>query len=62
MIPLGFVELEHEYHVVELSTMPSNLFEWMEENFGPSGQRWFIRHNKIYFKHERDYFWFELKT
>ena len=61
MIP-GFVELGHEYHVVELSTIPRNLREWMTENFGPEQDRWFLWHNKIYFKEERDYFWFELKT
>ena len=61
MIP-GLAELGHEYHVVELGSMPSNLREWLAENFGPYGERWFINHNKIYFRNERDYIWFELKT
>lgn len=61
MIPFGAI-MNHEYYVVEISTWPSNLNEWMTENFGPRGQRWFIHHNKIYFREHKDYVWFELKT
>lgn len=54
--------LEHEYHVIEVIDQPNNLYECLEDWFGPAGYRWFMVHNKIYFRDSRDYVWFELKT
>jgi hypothetical protein len=64
MIPLHRdLVLDHEYHVVEISSWPHNLEEWLTDKFGPPGTRWFVnRYNKIYFRDERDWMWFELST
>ena len=62
MIP-AHAEIGHEYHVVEIARWPNNLEEWLEDKFGPPGHRWFIaRYNKIYFRDEKDWMWFELST
>jgi hypothetical protein len=62
MIPLhNNLLLDHEYHVVEVnSTAP--IYTWLVETFGPAGQRWFSTNNKIYFRDEKDWMWFELRT
>ena len=62
MIPLhNNLLLDREYHVVEVnSTAP--IYTWLVETFGPAGQRWFSTNNKIYFRDEKDWMWFELRT
>ena len=51
-----------EYHCIELENVTVNTLEWLSNTFGPVGDRWFYFNNKLYFKNERDYFWFELNT
>jgi len=34
----------------------------MVETFGPAGTRWWHNNNKIYFRDEKDWMWFELRT
>ena len=62
MMPLhnGLV-LDHEYHVVEVNDR-TLIHNWLVETFGRSGQRWFCNGNKIYFRDEQDWMWFELRT
>lgn len=63
MIPLhNDLLLDHEYHCVEVDKVPTNILAWMVETFGPMGSRWFYHNHKIYFRDEKDYFWFELRT
>jgi hypothetical protein len=62
MIPLhnGLI-LGHEYHVVEVNDV-SIIYKWLIETFGPAGKRWFSSNTKIYFRDEKDWMWFELRT
>ena len=63
MIPLGNdLMLEHTYDVVEVDQITTELITMLNETFGPPGPRWWISNYKIYFRDERDYIWFELKT
>jgi hypothetical protein len=59
---LNKIQIDHEYHCVELGYINLAVVEWLTEKFGPVGDRWFHFLNKIYFKNEKDYFWFELNT
>jgi len=62
MMPLhSDLLIEHEYYVVEVNDVRI-VYEWLVEAFGPAGKRWFSSDNKIYFRDERDYIWFELGT
>jgi len=61
MIPLGLVELGHEYHCVEVNNT-QYIYSWLVETFGPPGKRWFTTDRKIYFRDEKDWIWFELRT
>ena len=51
---------DHDYHVVEVNNV-GYIYEWLVETFGPAGKRWFSTNNKIYFRDERDWMWFELR-
>jgi hypothetical protein len=51
-----------EYHCVEVEYVPTSTLIWLVETFGPAGSRWWHWNNKIYFRDEQDYFWFELAT
>jgi hypothetical protein len=63
MIPLhNSLLLDHEYTVVEVTGVPADIYNWLTSTFGPAGSRWFYHQNKIYFRDERDYTWFELST
>jgi len=53
--------MTHEYHVVEVNDR-TIIHNWLVETFGRPGQRWFCNGNKIYFRDERDWMWFELRT
>jgi hypothetical protein len=62
MMPLGLVEIGHEYHVVEVNDV-RYVYDWFVETFGPAGTRWFTTEDrKIYFRDEKDWMWFELAT
>jgi hypothetical protein len=50
-----------EYYVVEVNDR-SIVYDWLKKTFGPQGDRWFCTGNKIYFRNEQDYIWFELYT
>jgi hypothetical protein len=52
----------HEYHCVHVDTVPTYILAWMVETFGPAGTRWWHNNNKIYFRDEKDWMWFELRT
>jgi hypothetical protein len=63
MIPLhSNLLLNHEYHVVEVTGVPADIYNWLTDTFGQAGPRWFYRNNKIYFRDEKDWMWFELAT
>ena len=53
--------LDHEYHVVEINDR-TLIHDWLVDTFGPAGSRWFYNSNKIYFRDERDWLWFEIRT
>lgn len=62
MIPLhDGLMLNHEYHVVEVFDV-APIYSWLVETFGPPGKRWFISNHKIYFRDEKDWMWFEIRT
>jgi len=52
----------HEYHCVEVNNIPTHILVWLVETFGPAGDRWWNVNNKIYFREEKDWMWFELRT
>jgi hypothetical protein len=47
-----------DYHIVELSWIPDEVYQWCENQFGPVGKRWFSRHPKIYFTNKLDHMMF----
>ena len=53
--------LDHEYTIVEINDR-TLINDWLIETFGRQGDRWFYAGNKIYFRDERDWMWFELRT
>jgi len=62
MMPLhANLLLDHEYTVVEINDR-TLVHDWLVESFGNPGIRWFYNGNKIYFRDERDWMWFELST
>jgi len=62
MIPLhADLLLDHEYTVVEVNDR-TLIYDWLIESFGRPGKRWFCVGNKIYFRDEKDWMWFELGT
>jgi len=62
MIPLhNDLLTDHEYHVVEVNDT-AHIYSWLVETFGPASKRWFSTSTKIYFRDERDWMWFELRT
>ena len=63
MMPLhSDLIFDHEYHCVEVDQVTTGVIVWMVETFGPAGSRWWHMNNKIYFRDERDWIWFELRT
>jgi len=54
--------LNHDYHVVEFNgRVPEYLISWLENKFGiGDGSRWFLRHNRLYFKDSKDHLMFVL--
>jgi hypothetical protein len=55
--------IDHEYHGVELRRpLPEEIYEWLYNTYGrPTGTRWFMRGNNIYFANEKDHLMFLLK-
>jgi hypothetical protein len=47
--------IDHEYHVIELERLTTELIEWLNESFGPPGERWWINHYRIYFRDSKDH-------
>lgn len=47
-----------DYHIVELNRIPDDVYEWCVKQFGPSGERWFVRSPKIYFTNKLDHMMF----
>ena len=57
-----YAELDHEYYIVELNySLPEETYQWLKDQFGPSGKRWFCSLKKIYFADKRDHFMFTLR-
>ena len=62
MMPLfAGLQLNHEYHVVEVNDTRI-VYELLLETFRPAAKRWFTTDTKIYFRDEKDRMWFELAT
>jgi hypothetical protein len=53
------MELEHEYHGIEVSRFSQKLIDYLESKYGPPGDRWFCRvgtwTSTIYFKDPKDH-------
>jgi hypothetical protein len=53
------MELEHEYHGIEVSRFSQKLIDHLESKYGPPGDRWFCRvgtwTSTIYFKDPKDH-------
>ena len=62
LIPHAEIVANCEYHCVHVDTVSTSLLVWMVETFGPAGKRWWHYNNKIYFRDEKDWMWFELRT
>jgi hypothetical protein len=63
MIPLG-LKIDQEYHVVEFNNVivPTEVFEWLEENCGDSsGGRWIFKFPYLYFANPKDHLIFTLR-
>jgi hypothetical protein len=46
----------HEYHGVELESVPTNVLVWMIETYGPLGDgRWFVKNKTLYFHDPADH-------
>jgi hypothetical protein len=58
------VIIDHEYHGILIATYPDEVYNWLHDKMGMSGDRWFIRPQidgtMIYFKNERDHLLFLL--
>lgn len=55
-------KLNHDYHMVEMNSIPSEVTNWLKENMGDSKNgRWFIRYPNIYFHNESDHLLFLVK-
>lgn len=53
---------DHVYQIAELYNPPSDrLLNWLEEQFGEPGHRWFHRSNRIFFYNEADHLIFILR-
>jgi hypothetical protein len=55
--------IDYDYRVVELNrALPSNVYDWLVDMFGPpAGNRWFYRHNKLYFANSKEHTMFVLR-
>lgn len=63
MIP-GHAIIDHEYDVIEVegsATAIDDALDWCNQNFGPSGERWFFHSRKFFFANNKDAMWFELR-
>ena len=55
------IEIDHEYHCVELRSIPTWMLVEMVEFFGPAGKKWFCKGDKIYFYDQKDHMMFLLR-
>lgn len=51
---------DHDYHVIEMVTITSEMVQWCQEQLGETG-RYVLRPPKIFFLNERDHLMFLLK-
>lgn len=54
---------DHEYHGVELvGRLPEAVYNWCHEKYGaPNGDRWYTRHNMVYFYNKLDHMMFLMR-
>ncbi len=59
---MAMILVNHDYHIVEFNRRPpEDVMAWLQVKFGPGdGSRWFLRHNKLYFKDSKDHLVFVL--
>lgn len=54
--------IDHEYHGVLVSHFPDEVYNWLHDKIGMSGDRWFIKNTldgtMIYFKSSKDHLLF----
>lgn len=54
-----------EFTIVRTTGIGPEVLEWLEKTFGASttekDARWFIINRNIFFRHEKDYVWFQLR-
>lgn len=54
-----------EFIIVRTTGIGLEVLTWLEKTFGPSTDdkhsRWFLIHRSIFFRHEKDYVWFQLR-
>ena len=55
-----------EFIIVRTTGIGPEVVDWLNKNFGPSepsdiNARWFIVVRSIFFRHEKDYVWFQLR-
>ena len=43
------------YHIIELERLTTELVEWLNDSFGPPGERWWMSNYKIYFRDSKDH-------
>jgi len=52
----------HEYHGIEVESIPTHVLVWIVDKFGPSGDRWFVKHGlssqMLYFTSDKDHLLF----
>lgn len=62
MIPVNNIEVNHEYHVVELNRyLNHEVAEYLFNQFGEEGKRWFFKWPRIYFYDQKDHLMFTLR-
>ena len=56
-------ELDHDYHVIELTRdLPQEHKDWLQKTLGPSGPTtWKIVYKKVYFYNQLDHMMFLLR-
>jgi hypothetical protein len=58
------IQVDHEYHGVEVSRMSPEVYTWLETRMGMSGERWFIKGHfgsaTIFFRDPKDHTMFLL--
>jgi len=56
------LQINHDYHVVEMYKVPNEVLVWLHERHGlGDGRIWMYKHPKIYFANARDHLMFVLR-